>query len=376
MHFHTMIVGAGSMGMAAGYYLAKQGQTVLLLDAYDPPHQNGSHHGETRIIRHAYGEGEHYVPLALRAQELWYELEKEAGMDLFLQTGVLNIGTKASSFIQEVQASSKKHHLPLETLSAEEISQKWEGLSLPDTYIGCLETTSGVLFSEKIIQSYRSLAEAYGATMKTNTNVIDIEVHTNSATIHTDTDTFEGDRLIVTAGPWSKQLGEKMNVSLPLKTTRKTFSWFDCKDHIYDAEKFPAFTFDIEQGTYYGFPSIEGSGVKMGRHDGGRDIQIGESLKPYGHYKEDRGDVSKILHSFFPHVSSQNVGKTCIYTMTPDGDFIIDHLPEHPHVTIACGFSGHGYKFSSAVGEILCKMSMNETIDFDLSPFSMKRFMK
>ncbi|GAA0501080.1 N-methyl-L-tryptophan oxidase [Salinibacillus aidingensis] len=376
MHFHTIIVGAGSMGMAAGYYLARQGKKVLLIDSHNPPHQDGSHHGETRLIRHAYGEGEHYVPLALRAQELWYELEKESGEDLFLQTGVLNIGEKDSSFIREVQSSSETYHLPLQTLSAKEISQKWEGLSLPDHYIGCLETTSGVLFSERIIQTYRSLAESFGATIKVNSEVVDIDIHKDSATVYTENESFEADHLIATTGAWAKKTGEKLNVSLPLTTLRKTFSWFDADDQIYNAAEFPAFTFAISQGTYYGFPSIHESGVKIGRHDGGREFQMGRPLKPYGYYREDIGDVSDILEAYFPHVQSQNTGKTCVYTMTPDGDFIIDQLPQHPNVTIACGFSGHGYKFSSVVGEILSKMAMNENVDFDLAPFSIKRFLK
>ncbi|MCK9906215.1 FAD-dependent oxidoreductase, partial [Frankia sp. Cpl3] len=137
---------------------------VLMIDAFDPPHVNGSHHGDTRIIRHAYGEGREYVPLALRAQELWGKLEQEAGISLFANTGVLNVGETGSSFIQEMIISAEQFSLPLEVLSAEEINRRWAGMSLADGLVGCYETTSGVLFSEECIRAYRKLATEKGAT--------------------------------------------------------------------------------------------------------------------------------------------------------------------------------------------------------------------
>ena len=133
------------MGMSAGYYLAKSGKTVALIDSNNPPHSNGSHHGETRIIRHAYGEGDIYVPLALRSQELWYELEQTSNRKLFHQTGVLNIGPKESPFLQNVIHSVKKYKLSAEVLTAQEINRRWPGYQLPDYLFGCFETDSGVL---------------------------------------------------------------------------------------------------------------------------------------------------------------------------------------------------------------------------------------
>nr|WP_284249008.1 FAD-dependent oxidoreductase [Tetragenococcus halophilus] len=154
-----IIIGAGSMGMAAGYYLTESGQTVALIDAFDPPHDKGSHHGETRLIRHAYGEGSSYVPLALHAQGLWETLEKRTSERIFVKTGVLNFGPKDNTFLETVKDSAEEYHLPLEVMTAKDINQRWPGFQLDKDSIGYFEKSSGVLFSENAIRTYRILAE-------------------------------------------------------------------------------------------------------------------------------------------------------------------------------------------------------------------------
>src|SRR5690625_3648713 len=141
--FDVIIIGAGSVGMATGYYLSKRGQSVALIDKYDPPHANGSHHGDTRLIRHAYGEGENYVPLVLRSQQLWEQLATNTNMEIFLKTGVLNVGTAESSFFENVIQSAEKYSLEIEILSASEINERWPGFQLTPEYRGCYENNSG-----------------------------------------------------------------------------------------------------------------------------------------------------------------------------------------------------------------------------------------
>lgn len=157
MHYDVIVIGAGSMGMSAGYFLSKNGKKVLLLDSYVPPHNKGSHHGETRIIRHAYGEGEEYVSLALKSQKLWNDLEKLTDKQLFLPTGVLNAGSQKSTFIKQVIASSNKFNLPLEILDSNQIHKRWPGISLPEDYIGCFESTSGVLKVKSVFERINNL---------------------------------------------------------------------------------------------------------------------------------------------------------------------------------------------------------------------------
>ncbi|MEC0128949.1 N-methyl-L-tryptophan oxidase [Paenibacillus pabuli] len=374
MHYDVIVIGAGSMGMAAGYFLSKSGKNTLLVDSFDPPHNKGSHHGETRIIRHAYGEGENYVPLALKAQELWNDLEKMTGKQLFLPTGVLNVGYEKTDFIQNMISSSKTYSLPLEILDSMEVNKRWPGITLPNNYIGCFEPTSGVLKCEECIEAYRELAVRNGATIITNSKVKEIKVHDKRVTIKTDDHTYSADALVVSAGAWSGSLLSMLDLNLPLNPVRKTFAWFDDNKDLYNHNKFPAFSFETSEGIYYGFPSIDGSGLKVGRHDGGNTINPDEPILGFDELEQDTIDLKQFLHRYMPSTQQLKYGKTCMYTLTPDEDFIIDTHPNYSNVAIASGFSGHGFKFSSVVGQILSELIISGKTEHNISPFSLHRF--
>ncbi|MGG1575259.1 N-methyl-L-tryptophan oxidase, partial [Fictibacillus sp. NRS-1165] len=347
MHFDVIVIGAGSMGMAAGAFLSKSGKRTLLLDSYDPPHHKGSHHGDTRMIRYAYAEGEEYVPFVLKARELWRDLEKETDRELFLQTGVLNAGIRQSQFVQNIISSSKTYSLPLEVMSPQEVNARWPGVTLPENFIGCYEPTSGVLKCEDCIEAYCELAEKYGAEVLTNQKVIELSVHGKKVTVKTEGQTFTSDALVVSAGAWSGSLLAKLNLNLPLSPVRKTFAWFDAPQDLYNDSSCPSFAVETTQGLYYGFPSINGSGLKVGRHDGGERIDPDEPVAPFGEHEEDQSDLAEFLSGYMPQGGPLKYGKTCMYTMTPDEKFIIDLHPEHSNVAIAAGFSGHGFKLRS-----------------------------
>lgn len=368
------IIGAGSMGMAAGYYLSKAGKSVVLLDKYDPPHSEGSHHGESRIIRHAYGEGEKYVPLALRSQQLWENLEKEAAAKVFLKTGVLNIGTKNSAFLSNVIKSAKEFSLPAEILQAEEINKRWPGYHLSDELMGCYEQDSGVLFSEEAISSYRRLAVQNGAQIYPYSTVQSIKVSDEKASVHLGEQIIEARHLIITAGKGTSHIASLLDINLPLYPVRKTFSWFHSDEKIYNPLAFPAWSFDDAESTYYGFPDLNGDGMKIGRHDGGVPVDPDDHLKAFGTYQEDGEDTANLAAKLLSEEIKHKEGKVCTYTNTPDGDFIIDHLPNYSNIIIACGFSGHGFKFSSGIGEVLSEMVLNGSPSIDISSFRMKRF--
>lgn len=375
-NYEVIIVGAGSMGMAAGYYLARQGVRTLLLDTYDPPHTMGSHHGDTRIIRHAYGEGKQYVPLALRAQQLWQELEIVSGTKLFEQTGVLSAGPLKDSFLQEIRESAETYSLPLEVLRASEVNERWPGISLPDHYYACLETSSGVLYSEKCISAYREQAIAAGATLLTHTPVTAIQPDGDGVIVHTEAHTYRAGKLLLSAGAWNPALLASLDLSLPLSPTRKTVAWFGSDEDLYSADKFPAFIFKLaDETSYYGFPSIDQAGVKIGRHDGGVEIDPDRLERTFGALLSDEGDVRSFLETYMPQAAGAlRQGRVCIYTMTPDEHFIIDRHPEYSQIVIAAGFSGHGFKFASAVGEAASELLTQGKSTHDLSMFSLQRF--
>lgn len=344
----------------------------MMIDAWDPPHAKGSHHGDTRIIRHAYGEGREYIPLALRAQQLWKELEEEAGERLFAKTGVLGVGAPDSPFIRETIAGAKTHSLPLERLSAKEIMRRWPGISIPENYIGCLEPDAGVLFSDDCLRAFRKRAIDRGAVLKTNTPVLALRREDGGISVRTPTDTFYGERVIISAGAWVGKL--LADLSLPLTPVRKTIGWFRCDEKLYDFRQFPAFIFDLPEKQYYGFPSIGGSGVKVGRHDGGPPIDPDRFDRIFGSKPEDEKDLRRFLQRTLPRAAGELLrGSVCIYTRTPDEHFLIDLYPGSERILIAAGLTGHGFKFSSALGEALAQWITAGKPELDLSLFSLNR---
>ena len=231
VRYDVAVIGAGTMGMSAVSFLTERGAHTLVIDAFDPPHNKGSHHGDTRMIRHAYGEGRAYVSLVKRAQKLWEDLDRTSQDPIFKKTGVLGIGPRDSAFLDETIASAEKYNLPLQLLSKRDIETRWPGLSIPDDYIGCYETESGLLYSENAIRAYRERATANGAELVMNTPVKSLSFNSDGVTLVTSEATFYAKKVIVTVGAWAKQL--LPDLSLPLQPTRKVVGWFDADETLY-----------------------------------------------------------------------------------------------------------------------------------------------
>ncbi|MGO1058188.1 N-methyl-L-tryptophan oxidase [Planococcus sp. FY231025] len=374
--YDVAIIGAGTMGMAAGAFLAKQNAKTLLIDAFDPPHTKGSHHGDTRLIRHAYGEGRQYVTLVKRAQQLWEQLEQETGHKIFENTGVLGIGPEDSPFLQETIASARKHNLSLEILNGREINERWPGFSVPDQYIGCFESASGLIYSENAIRAYKETALKYGADLAANTPVQHIDPNDpQGVKISTGTTDFYAKKVIVTAGAWAAKLLPELH--LPIQPTRKAVGWFEAPAALFDAAHFPSFFIEDNNHKAYGFPNLDGTGLKIGRSDGGDPIDPDVHSQNFGQYETDEGDLRRVLQTFLPEANGELLeAKTCLYTVSSDHDFIVDFHPENKHVIFACGFSGHGFKFGSVMGEVLSQMVLEGRSELDISIFSLNRFVE
>jgi N-methyl-L-tryptophan oxidase len=374
--FDTLIIGAGSMGMAAGYYLSKAGNRVLLIDAGNPPHDTGAHHGSTRLIRHAYGEGAGYVPLALRAQTLWHELEEQARTTVFARTGVTNIGLASDPFLQKVQQSAAQYGLQLETLSGAEAGKRWPAWQLSAEQVVCFEQDAGVLFCERAIRGYRELATALGATLLPDTQVTHIDVRgQGSVSVTTDQgEQFTGRDVIVCAGKRTRRLLVALGLDVPVTRLRKCFAWFESAQKVFTPDVFSGFIAESAVGHFYGFPDLDGSGLKIGRHDGGQPVSDDAPLAPFGDEASDLADLQSFLQLHLPAAGKLRTGKVCEYDVTPDTDFIIDRVPGCPNVHVATGFSGHGFKFASAIGEALAERIVQGESRVDLSMFSCGRF--
>ncbi|YCI80288.1 N-methyl-L-tryptophan oxidase [Enterobacteriaceae bacterium] len=370
MHYDLIIVGSGSTGAAAGYYATRAGLKVLMVDSFHPPHKEGSHHGDTRLIRHAYGEGEKYVPLVLRAQTLWDELQSLSEERIFERTGVVNLGPADSDFLTNVARSAQQYQLTLERLDAAAMAARWPEISVPENYVGLYEPASGVLHSENAIREWIRLAREAGCAQLFNCPVTAIHTDADGVSITTSDGVYTGAKMLVSAGTW---VG-KLLPDLPVAPVRKVFAWFQADGRYSVKNGFPAFTAEMANGDqYYGFPA-EDDALKIGKHNGGQPIQREEERKPFGGYPGDGSEAFPFLRQHLPGIGGCLYGAACTYDNSPDEDFIIDTLPDRPAVMVITGLSGHGFKFAAVLGEIAARFAAGQTQDVDLSAFSLARF--
>ncbi|ADO48980.1 Sarcosine oxidase [[Enterobacter] lignolyticus SCF1] len=370
MKYDLIILGSGSVGAAAGYYAARAGLSVLMTDAHMPPHSDGSHHGDTRLMRHAYGEGEKYVPLVLRAQALWDELAALSGEEIFERSGVINFGPASSAFLANVARSAAQFGLEVEALDAQTIMSRWPEIRVPDDYQGLFEPASGVLKSELAIKTWIRLAKDAGCAQLFNCPVTAIHHDADGVTLETADGDYRGAKLVVSAGTWVT----KLLPDLPVQPVRKVFAWFQADGRYSRKNRFPAFTGEMPNGDhYYGFPADDNE-LKIGKHNGGQLISSPQERKPFGAVATDGSEAFSFLRYVLPGIGGCLHGASCTYDNSPDEDFIIDTLPAHPQTLVITGLSGHGFKFAPVLGEIAVDFALGNASDFDLSPFRLARF--
>ncbi len=370
MQYDLIIIGSGSVGAAAGFYARKAGLNVLMTDAHMPPHQHGSHHGDTRLMRHAYGEGEKYVPLVLRAQTLWDELATISGEAIFERSGVVNLGPADSTFLDTVAQSAAQFSLPVEHLDAAAVMKRWPEITVPQDYRAIFEPDSGVLKSELAVKTLIAMAKDAGCAQLFNCPVTAIKSDENGVTIETSEGSWQGKKLLLTAGTWVKQLYPE----LPIQPVRKVFSWFQADGRYSQKNNFPAFTGELPNGDqFYGFPAVDDA-LKIGKHNGGQVIDSPEERKAFGGVATDGSEAFSFLRQILPGIGGCLHGAACTYDNSPDEDFIIDTLPGQPDVLFIGGLSGHGFKFATVLGEIAAQFAQQKTPEFDLSAFALNRF--
>ncbi|MFH7565685.1 MULTISPECIES: N-methyl-L-tryptophan oxidase [Oceanimonas] len=375
MDTDILIIGAGSVGMAAGFHAVRHGARVILLDEGHPPHVLGSHHGSTRLTRTAYGEGAAYIPLLLRARTLWSELEQLSGERVFEPTGVLNLGVSGSPFLAQVERSAAEYGLALEMESASGIEARWPGWHVPAGVTGGFEPDAGVLYCERALKAWHRLGTERGAQLLGGRTVIGLRAFSGGV----EAELADGTRLtaaqvLVCAGQRVAPLMASLGLSLPLQRVRKTFAWYRAGVGRYGPAAFPGFSADLADAIYYGFPALNGEGLKIGRHDAGQPLAPGEPLAPFGFFEEDRAELDAFVRTYLPEVGECLEGKVCHYIRTPDEHFLLDRHPEFERVFYASACSGHGFKFAGVLGEVFSHWMLDGEPSFDLSPFALSRF--
>jgi sarcosine oxidase len=373
--FDVIVVGAGGMGSAAGFELARRGRSVLALEQFPLVHDRGSSHGHTRIIRRAYYEHPNYVPLVRRAFERWYDLEQRTGRHLLTECPCLSIGPPAGEVVTGVLAAAREHELAVDRLSPVDLRTRFPQFRFDDGFVGVLERDAGFLYVEDCVLAHLDAARALGATIQPEEPVIAWTASGDGVTVTTVKDTYRAGRLVLTAGPWAgRLLGDRGS---RLRVMRQTILWFGTTDEAaFRRDRFPIFLAEVPGGPFYGLPAIDGRGLKVARHYGAPELgspdEVERAVRP-----ADERPVREFLHVRIPNAAgSLRYAQTCMYTLTPDRHFLIDRHPDHPNVTVAGGFSGHGFKFSSVVGEILADLAEAGTTRWPIEMFRFARLGK
>lgn len=366
------IVGLGAMGSMAALELARRGRSVIGFDRFRPPHGRGSSHGKSRIIREAYFEHPQYVPFVQRAYGQWARLEKESGRRLLVTTGGLMLGPPKGILVGGARRSAREHGLEYQELSAAQVRRRFPVFAPSDKETGLFEPRAGVLHPEACIEAALQLAAAAGALLRYDEPVLEWRGG-DTITVITPLGSYQVGRLIVAAGAWMAT--GLPRVALPLRVARQPMFWFDAAGDpaLVAPERMPIFIWEWVAGRYfYGFPDL-GDGVKVAIHHEG-ETTTGENVRREALAAEAlplralMSERAPILNGAF------RASAVCLYTSTPDGDFVIDRCPVDPRVILASPCSGHGFKFAPAIGEALADLALDRQPSLDLAPFSLARF--
>jgi sarcosine oxidase len=371
--YDSIVIGFGGMGSAATATLARRGHRVLAIEQFDLLHELGSSAGGIRIFRFAYFLDPRYVPLMRKAHDRWAALERDADERLLFTTGGLDIGNASSEVFNGAKAACEHHALTHEVLSAKELMRRHPAWSVPNDYNAVFQPDAGYLPADRAIAAHARVALRHGATIHAREKVIHFEQRAGKVVVTTDRATYEAGQLVVTAGPWIGELVPSM--SSTMIPERQVVGWYQPDNaKLFRPENFPIFIVEDESGHYYGFPEHDRPGFKIGRHRHQNETTTPTTIRRTA----DEGDdavLRRALTQFLPSADKPALTlKTCMYTNTPDSHFVVDRLPGHDAIVIAAGFSGHGYKFCSAIGDMLADLVLGQPRSPEHELFRIDRF--
>lgn len=353
--FDVIVLGVGGMGSGACEHLARRGCRVLGLEQFPFVHDRGSSHGETRIIRLAYFEHPDYVPLLKRAYTLWADLEQQTRRTLYYPNGLILSGPANGETITGALRSAQEHQLTVERMTPAELTQRFPGITPPEEHAIVFEPQAGFLRVEACVEAQLEASRNAGADLRDNTPVFYWGREGSGVFVETGAGRFTAQSLVITAGAWASQMLADLN--LPLIVRRKFVGWFATQRGAYSAEAgTPTYFCERPDGAFYGFPSLDGTSVKVAEHTGGIIIDDPANVDRTA-YPDDVTPLVNFVRDFLPQATTNLVKHSvCLYTLTPDQHFLIATHPQHPQVHIAAGFSGHGFKFTPVIGEALADL--------------------
>lgn len=375
LRYDAIVIGLGGFGGAAFDHLARRGLKVVGIEQFGIAHDRGSSHGETRIIRKAYFEHPDYVPLLLRAYDLWHELERDCGRQLLHQVGLMIAGRPEGEAVSGARLARKLHQVPLEDVSRQRVRDRFTGFRIPDELDVVFEPDAGFLEVENCVRAQTERGIRSGGVASTNELVH--RWSSDGATVRVETDRAEylAEHAIIAAGAWAGAV--LRDLRLPLTVMRKPVVWWPVKTNVYDIAC-GGTTFYFERGdrAFYGFPSTDGSTLKLAEHTGGETAgdpsRVDRSLR-----EVDVQPLAAFIREHMPDLEDHPIRHSvCLYTLTPDHHFIVDRHPRYPNVAIAAGFSGHGFKFTPVIGQALADLAIDGHTRLPIGFLGLSRFQK
>ncbi len=344
----VIIVGGGAVGTATAWRLARRGASVRVFDPHTLAHDKGSSHGETRLIRKAYFEHPSYVPLLETSYRLWQELEEKTGETVFHQTGLMMVGPSSSLVLKGVRRAADQYQIPIEAARGELLKKRLPSFQMQNDWEGLWEPTGGYLELEKAISLFAKEAERGGVSFHWGEAALSWAESAEGVKVKTARETYEAGSLVLAMGPWTPGAIK----AFPLTVHRVPLFWFEAPKDF----KVPCFAFDLVEGFFYGFPAMNGR-VKIAFHE-----PLGVVKNPDNESREISADefepVKEFVETYLPQFRPEAVASAlCFYTMTPDENFIVDRFPGAGRTFVACGLSGHGFKFSPVLGEVLADLA-------------------
>lgn len=371
--FDVIVAGLGANGGAALYNLSLSGKKVLGIDRFAPPHNRGSSHGQSRIIRQAYHENPFYVPYLKEAYRLWDEIEQASGKKLLLKTGGIMLGSAGAGVITGSRRSAEQHDIAYEYLTAQQITKRFPSFKVAPDTVGILEHEAGILFPELCVETFLQHAAANGAAINVNEMVTSIRPGDDIIEVVTDRAVYTTHKLVVSTGAW--MTGLLPELALPLKVERQVLYWFKNTAAAMQAalspDQMPVYIWEYAAGQmFYGFPDL-GDGIKIAYHHAGMLIKPDELSQEVS--EQEITSMQQITDKYLNMNARFNYSAVCMYTNTPDENFIIDYYPGNSNIIICSPCSGHGFKFSSLTGKLLSDMALEQKTDIVITLFALNR---
>ena len=370
--YDCIVLGLGGIGSGAAYWLARRGDCrVLGLEQFELGHVRGESQDHSRIIRLSY-HAPNYVRLAKRAYESWETLESDARERVVLKTGGLDLGPRVSAIPLDGYADAMTAcDVPFDRLDAREIMRRWPQFTLTDDIEGLHQDVSGLVMAARANDAHRRMARAYGAVLRDNAPVEGIRDAGDEIEVRAGGTTYRCGKLIIAAGPWSNHALANFGMRLPLEVTKEQVTYFASPHaEAFAPERFPVWIW-MDDPSFYGFPVFGEAGPKVAQDAGGRPVD--PDTRSFEPDEENFARVEGFVRRYLPSALGPVIlTKTCLYTLTPDRDFVIDAVPGHPKISFAIG-AGHAFKFASVIGRILGELVMDGQSPSDLSGFSAER---